>query len=265
MTDESSRDAWGAGRSYEHYMGRWSREIAPKFVAWLDQPADRDWLDVGCGTGALSATILEGCAPRSVLGVDPSAGFVEHARDANSDPRVRFEVAAAGALPSADHSIDVVASALAYNFFPDRPAALSEMQRVARPGAAVSFYVWDYPGGGMGFMDAFWKAAVATDANAEAHVESTRFPFCTPEALLREVIRAGLADAEVRAIEVAAHFEDFEDFWFPFTLGAGPAPAYCMSLGDEARHALKQKLRSDLGDHRIEFPARAWAVRGRAG
>ncbi len=265
MTRESKDDAWGAGGSYEHYMGRWSREIAREFVAWLDQPAGRDWLDVGCGTGALSATILERCQPRSVLGVDPSDGFIKYARDANSDPGGLFEVAGAGALPCADHSIDVVASALAYNFFPDRPGALREMQRVARPGAAVSFYVWDYPGGGMGFMDAFWKAAVATDANAEAHVESTRFPFCTPEALLREVIRAGLADAEVRAIEVAARFRDFEDFWFPFTLGAGPAPAYCMSLGDEARHALKQKLRSELGDRRIEFPARAWAVRGRAG
>lgn len=266
MSKESQHDTWSASRSYEHYMGRWSREIAHEFVAWLDQPADLDWLDIGCGTGALSATILERCAPRSVLGVDPSEGFVTHARNAIPDARARFAVAEAGALPCADRSTDVVTSALAYNFFSDRPGALTEMQRVARPGSTVSLYVWDYPGGGMGFIDAFWDAAVATDANAEAHVESTRFPFCTPEALLSEVSGAGLADADVRAIEVRARFEDFEDFWRPFTLGAGPAPGYYLSLDEEGRHALRQKLKAELGGGEgIEFAARAWAARGRAG
>jgi ubiquinone/menaquinone biosynthesis C-methylase UbiE len=266
MTRESKHDAWSAGQNYEQYMGRWSREIAHEFVAWLDQPADLDWLDIGCGTGALAATILERCAPRSVLGVDPSDGFVEHAHSATPDARARFAVGEAGALPCADGSIDVVTSALAYNYFPDRPAALAEMQRVARPGSTVSFYVWDYPGGGMGFIDAFWNAAVATGANAEAHVASRRFPFCTPEALLGEMRGAGLADADIRAIELTARFEDFEDFWRPFTLGAGPAPGYYLSLDEAGRHALRQKLNSELGGGgRIEFPARAWAVRVRAG
>ena len=47
-------------------------------------------------------------------------------------------------------------SALTLNFVPDRAKALSEMKRVVRPGGAVAFYVWDYPGGGLEFLRNFW-------------------------------------------------------------------------------------------------------------
>ena len=151
MTDSARHDAWSAGADYDFYMGRWSREIARQFVDWLAELPDLDWLDVGCGTGALSAAILERCSPRSVLGVDPAEGFVEHARVAVEDPRARFQVAGADSLPCADASMHVVASALAYNFFADRAQAFISMRRAARPDGTVALYVWDYPGGGMGF------------------------------------------------------------------------------------------------------------------
>lgn len=264
MANESKHDAWGAGQSYEDYMGRWSRAIAREFVAWLDEPGDRDWLDVGCGTGALSATVLERWSPRSLLGIDPSEPFVEHARKTNLAANARFVVAGASALPASDASVDVVTSALAYNFFPDRPAALREMLRAVRPGGLIAIYVWDYPGGGMGFVDAFWSAAIVTDPTGAAQNERNRFPFCTPEGLLAEFVVAGLADVEVRAIENTAPFANFEDFWHPFTLGVGPAPAYCMSLDEGARQALRHTLEARLGNAGpIEFPARAWAVRAR--
>ena len=264
MTESTKHDAWNAGTSYEHYMGRWSRGIAARFVAWLDQPPNLQWLDVGCGTGALTAAIVAHCSPRSVVAVDPSAGFVDFAREAVNDERVRFVVGEAGNLPNEDRSVDVVSSALAYNFFPDRPRALAEMLRVVRPGGAVSFYVWDYPGGGMGLLNAFWKAATALDSGAESLTETNRFPFCAPETLLEELGTAGILEPVVQALEVATHFEDFEAYWHPFTLGAGPAPGYVSSLDDERRQALRQHLRNELGPGPIEFVARAWAARGRA-
>ena len=46
-------------------------------ASWLGIPAGKCWLDVGCGTGALCGWILEHCSPFSVLGVDPSEGFLE--------------------------------------------------------------------------------------------------------------------------------------------------------------------------------------------
>jgi hypothetical protein len=42
---------------YERRIGRWSRRIAGQFLDWLDLAANRRWLDVGAGTGALSAAI----------------------------------------------------------------------------------------------------------------------------------------------------------------------------------------------------------------
>lgn len=264
MTESAKHDAWSAGSSYEHYMGRWSRGISARFVAWLDQPPDLQWLDVGCGTGALTSAILAKCSPRSVVGVDPSAGFVDFAREAVNDERARFAVGEASNLPNEDRSFDVVSSALAYNFFPDRPRALAEMLRVARPAGTVSFYVWDYPGGGMGFLNAFWKAATALDSAAGTLTETNRFPFCTCETLLEELGSAGVLEPTAQPLEVTTRFEDFEAYWQPFTLGAGPAPGYVASLGDDRRQALRERLRSELGPGPIEFVARAWALRGRA-
>src|SRR6266508_6643219 len=73
-------DVWASGDAYEPYVGRWSRLVAREFLAWLGLPPDLRWLDVGSGTGALSQVILETAAPREVVGVDQSAGYVAYAR-----------------------------------------------------------------------------------------------------------------------------------------------------------------------------------------
>jgi SAM-dependent methyltransferase len=266
MSTTTRHDAWAAGDAYERYMGRWSRLVAARFLDWLDAPANADWLDLGCGTGALTQTILARASPRSIVAVDQSAGFVAHARAANSDVhvRMRFEVADARTLPLADASVDVAAAALMLNFVPDRVAALRELQRVVRPGGLIGFYVWDYPGGGMGFMRAFWNAAIALDPTAAELGEGGRFPFCTAEGLTALCAEAGLAPPTVAPIEVETRFSSFEDYWQPFTLGAGPAPGYCVSLPEEKRAALKARLMSDLGGAGpVSFVARAWAVRSR--
>ncbi|RAI03932.1 SAM-dependent methyltransferase [Acuticoccus sediminis] len=262
----SQHDAWTAGHSYEHYMGRWSRVIAWRFLEWLDPPERRDWLEIGCGTGALTATILAKCDPASILATDQSDDFVRHAADTMHDERVRFETAEARALPVGDASVDIVTSGLVLNFIPDKPAALQEMRRVLRPGGLVAFYVWDYPGGGMGFIDAFWRAAAACDPAAASLDEGKRFPFCTAEGLKGLCEEAGLADIAVTPLEVTTRFDDFNAFWRPFTLGAGPAPGYCRNLEEPQREALKHKLAEEVGtDGAIELPARAWAARGTIG
>ncbi len=266
MTEGSEFDSWSAGRDYERFMGRWSRRLATEFVAWLEAPAGADWVDVGCGTGALTAAVLGGGAPRSVLALDPSEDFVGLARSQVADPRVRFERGEAARLPAAGESADVVVSGLVLNFVPDRPAALAEMQRVLRPGGMVAFYVWDYPGGGMEPIDAFWKAAAEVDGAAGALDEAVRFGFCTRDGLAALGAAAGLRALVVEPIAIETVFASFEEFWHPFTLGAGPAPGYCRSLQPEVRAALRARLAARFGGMEpIRMTARAWAVRGRRG
>lgn len=262
MNSSAEFDAWSAGQSYERYMGRWSRQIAAKFVEWLAPPRDAAWLEIGCGTGALTQTILAKCAPRSVVSTDRSEDFVGYVRSAIDDRRARFEVADAQKLPAKDASIDVVTSALVLNFIPDRPAALAEMQRVLKPNGLLSFYVWDYPGGGIGFIDAFWKAAAEVDRRAGALGEDKRFPFCTRDGLAALCHEAGLRSIAIEPIEIETLFPDFEAFWQPFTLGAGPAPGYCISLPEDQRAILKERLADTLGrDGPVRLIARAWAVK----
>ncbi|WP_172330180.1 class I SAM-dependent methyltransferase [Mangrovicoccus sp. HB161399] len=265
MTDTDARfDAWTAGQSYDRYMGRWSRAVADGFLAWLAAPEAARWIETGCGTGALTSAILRQCAPATILATDASAEFVAHARAAIADPRAGFRTADAAHLPAEDGSADVVTSGLVLNFLPDRAAGLAEMQRVLRPGGLLSFYVWDYPGGGIGFIDAFWKAAAVLDPNAADLDEGARFPFCTRDGLAGLMAGAGLADPEMEAIEIVTEFPDFEAFWHPFTLGAGPAPGYCLGLPPEGRAALKSLLeeRLDTGGP-VRLPARAWGVKAR--
>jgi ubiquinone/menaquinone biosynthesis C-methylase UbiE len=76
MTSHERKDMWASGASYESYVGRWSRLIARQFLIWLNLPSGTQWLDVGCGTGALSQTILDIASPHKVLGIDSSEGIL---------------------------------------------------------------------------------------------------------------------------------------------------------------------------------------------
>src|SRR5688500_14326083 len=142
MAASSRHDAWQAGDSYERYMGRWSRRVAPLFLDWLRLPPGLDWLEVGCGTGALSAAIVAQAAPKNLVAIDPSEGFVAKARANVPDPRVECRVGDAQSIAVPAASRDVVAAGLVVNFIPDREKALAEMKRVARPGGTIGFYVW---------------------------------------------------------------------------------------------------------------------------
>jgi SAM-dependent methyltransferase len=258
----TGRDVWEAGDAYEQYVGRWSRLVARDFLGWLDCAAGLRWLDVGCGTGALSAAILERCAPEALTGIDPSAGFLAAARARIADSRARFEQGDGQALPLADGALDVAVSGLVLNFVADPGAMLREMRRVLRPGGTVALYVWDYAGE-MQLMRCFWDAAAALDPTARELDEGVRFPICRPDALATLFRDAGLEAVATGPIDVPTVFQDFEDYWAPFLGGQGPAPGYCLSLADERRAALRERLQAALpveADGRIALSARAWAA-----
>jgi SAM-dependent methyltransferase len=260
----SKKDNWASGDLYEPYVGRWSRLVAQEFLKWLDRPMGGHWLDVGCGTGALSQTILNICNPQVVKGIDRSEGFVAYARSKVNDPRVTFDVGDAQSLPVDSDMYDSAVSGLVLNFVPEPAKMISEMSRAVKKDGSVAVYVWDYADK-MQMMRHFWDAAIALDPAVAELDESPRFPICNPDAL-REVFQSlDLHQVETRAIDVETHFKDFDDYWNPFLGGQGPAPTYVMSLSEEKRIQLREKIRAGLpfvADGSIPLIARAWGVMG---
>jgi SAM-dependent methyltransferase len=252
-------DAWVAGDAYEAFMGRWSRMLARAFLDWLSPPRGVHWLDVGCGTGALTAAICEQCEPASVLACDPSAAFVAHAQR-HADARASFVVAGVDALPAREGPFDAIVSGLVLNFLADPSAAIASFRERARTPGTIAAYVWDYADG-MELLRIFWDEAHASGE----HDERTRFPLCRPDAL-RELFRgAGLSQVQVEAITIPTTFASFDDYWAPLLRGTGPAPSYVAALDAGARDALRQRLERRLrpyDDGSIRLQARAWAVRG---
>lgn len=255
-------DLWGATDKYEMYMGRWSKEVAPLFLKWLNAPIQKSWIDIGCGTGGLSENISALCNASRILGVDSSEGFVKAAqgRLKNAD----FSVGSADNLDVPNDSLDYAVSGLVLNFVPDAQAAIEEMVRVVRPGGTAALYVWDYAGH-MQIMRYFFDTAIQFDSHSAEFDDGIKAPICRPNTLKNAFKSAGLNDVNVTAIDIPTPFKNFNDYWTPFLGGVGSAPKYCVSLDESTRNKIKTTLQTKLPtgpDGEILLAARAWAIRG---
>jgi len=250
--------------AYERYMGRWSRLLAPAYIAFAGVKDRQRVLDIGTGTGALASTLEATLQSSEIAGVDPSAGFIDNAKQNAKSNRLRFEVGDAQVLPFGDASFDQAMTLLVLNFVPDHEKALAEMRRVTRPGGFASACVWDY-GAGMESLRIFWDEAVALDpAAAPKHERNMKL---SREGELGALWRkAGLADVRENALVVQQAFSSFDDYWGPFLQGTGPGGAHVASLPEERRRELEARLRARLlgrrADAAFSLSARAWCVRG---
>jgi len=265
MVDVAGQYTWRSTDAYEAYVGRWSRPLAEAFLAWFAVPTGCRWVDVGCGTGSLTEALLAATDPLAVVGIDPSPEFLGAAQSRASDPRVRFEIGDARALPVPSNGYDAVVAGLVLNFIPDPAPAVAEMVRAARPGGAVGAYVWDYRGKMQG-AQYFWEAVAATDAEAATLDPRPHFHTCQPEPMDDLFRTAGLDDVAVGAIDLPMGFRDLDDFWLPLTMaGAAAAQRYVSGLDANRQAALREQLRVTLpiaADGSLHVIDRAWAVRG---
>jgi ubiquinone/menaquinone biosynthesis C-methylase UbiE len=247
---------------YERFMGRWSRAIGEKFLAWLDAPANARWLDVGCGTGAFSKLISERCTPSAVSGVDPAPAQVEHARQ--QLPKVDFRVAGALALPFKDNEFDVVASALVLHFLPDRGKAFDEMRRVVGPDGIVAGYTWNRAAD---FTFAPYAPMARGLKSIGAQVMlSPLIPEADTDGLQATLEAAGFRDIAITKIEAAERYRDFDDYWQVQTMAFHPIGKSVAALGEAERNRLRETMREMLppaSDGSIGYSARAIAFKSR--
>jgi SAM-dependent methyltransferase len=245
-----------AADSYDRFMGRYSVPLAP---ALADFAGVRDgWrvLDVGCGPGALTAELVQRLGATGVTAVDPSAPFVEAARERHPD--VPVLQATAEQLPFEDGAFDAALAQLVVHFMADPVQGLREMARVTRTDGIVAACVWDH-GGGRGPLSVFWQAVheLDRDVDDESELAGAR------EGHLEELFdQAGLREIEQTALTVSVEHPSFEDWWEPFTLGVGPAGGYVARLDDEGQSRLRELCRRLLPDAPFVLTSRAWAARG---
>jgi SAM-dependent methyltransferase len=248
-----------AGDAYDRFMGRYSRELAPRLIEFARIESGMSVLDVGCGPGALAEQLAERVGSKFVSAADPSEPFV--AACAQRVPGADVRQADAEKLPWRDGAFDAALAQLVVNFMRDPHAGVAEMRRVVRPGGTVAACTWDY-GDGMQMLRGFWDAARALDPDAPDEGRAMRFRSSEE---LEELWRAvGFDGVETGPLVVETTYADFDDLWRPLTLGVGPAGSYCKSLEPKQRNALRDELFVRLGSPVGSFTlsARAWAVRG---
>jgi SAM-dependent methyltransferase len=254
---------WADEATYERYVGRWSRLVAAEFVSWFGAPTGARWLDVACGTGAMTAAILSGASPQHVDAIDRSERQLAGAR-ALSDPRVTLALGDARELGGEDGRYDAVVAGLAFPAVADPAAVLREFARVVRADGLIGVYVWDFDGE-MQPLRLFWEAATEMKPDADESDDDGSFGICTPDGLRAAFESAGLSNVCVGPLDVTAQFVDFDDYWAPFLTGDAPAQEHVQSLPSEARAELRELLRARLPiaeDGSFELRVRAWAGKG---
>ncbi|MFC7546866.1 class I SAM-dependent methyltransferase [Plantactinospora sp. GCM10030261] len=244
--------------AYGRFMGRYSEPLAGRFADFSGVAQGQRALDVGCGTGALTAELVGRLGAGAVSAVDPSEAMVAAARA--RFPEVDIGRAAAERLPFPDDAFDVTCAQLVVHFMNDPVAGLRDMARVTRHGGAVTACVWDHAGGS-GPLATFWRAVKDLDPHArdESALAGVR------EGHLAELFgAAGLRDVVSTALTVQTTFASFDEWWEPFTLGVAPAGEYVHGLDPRDREALRDRCAALLPRAgTFDIVASAWATLGR--
>ena len=128
----------------------------------------------------------------------------------------------------------------------------------------VSACVWDYDEG-MQMLRFFWDEAVTLDPAIEPKDE--RHMKLSRQGQLGDLWRkTGLTDVREEPLSIEQVYSSFNDYWEPFTKGAGPGGAYVVALSEDRRQQLEARMRMRLLGGRqngsFTLKAKAWCVRG---
>jgi SAM-dependent methyltransferase len=242
--------------AYDRFMGVYSTQLASQLADLAGVQSGQRALDVGCGTGTLTAELVARLGSDAVAAVDPSESFV--ATTQARHPGVDVRQSAAEALPFQDASFDAALAQLVVHFMADAVAGLQEMARVTRRDGVVAACVWDHAGGRTP-LSVFWQAARELDERAE---DESELAGARAGHLAELSDEAGLHDVEESELVASVTYEKFEEWWEPYTAGIGPAGAYVRALDDERREELREQCRRLMPDPPFTIQAVAWATRG---
>lgn len=248
MTFEVSAEAYG------RFMGRYSEPLGARLLELVGVNPGHRVLDVGCGTGALTALLISQLGPGCVSAVDPSEAFVSEMRA--QFPEVATELASAENLPFEDEAFDRSLAQLVVHFMTDPVVGLSEMARVTMPSGVVAASVWDHAGFG-GPLTVFWQVVRSLDGAAP---DESQLPGAAKGSLAELFVAAGMPGATATSLSVGVVHQSFDEWWQPYTLGVGPAGAYVTKLDAQSQIELREECRRRLPAAPFTIEATAWTV-----
>lgn len=246
---------------YDRHVGRYGAQLASRMTSVAALKPGGRVLDVGCGTGQLTAKLAECVGEENIAALDPSEAFVEACRKRVASADVR--VGSAEALPFTDAEFDAVTAQLVIQLVDDPSTAMREMARVARPGAPIVACVWDDEE--MPLLRSFWDAIGAIAPTAIANVRTrTQVGLADPTVLRGWWEAAGLEHVAMGEFEVAADYSAFDDLWSPFEAGVGQSGGAYLSLDREQRAEVRADVHRRLGSPSGPFRlvAKVRSVRG---
>jgi len=129
-------------------------------IADILEPVDGSVLDVACGPGTFGRKIAS--PARAVWGIDVSRGMLRQGAAfaaAAGIANLHFARARVEALPFGDASFDAVICCGSLHLFTDTVAALKEMARVMKPGAALAAFTFTPGAGGLLKYESFRRRA----------------------------------------------------------------------------------------------------------
>jgi SAM-dependent methyltransferase len=206
-------------------------------------------LDVATGLGPVARLAAAAAGPGGrVVASDISAAMLAVAAARPSDTRwapVDYLECPASAIPVADASLDAVLCQQGLQFFPDRAAAVREMCRVAKPGAAVVVSTWaaGHPLGLFGAINETLREVGVAEPFPRAFDSAS---YQLGDAELADLFRAaGLRDVTVETIGLEAAWPTAEEA--TATLLGTPFGPLVAAMPDDAQRRLRERLAGRLG------------------
>jgi trans-aconitate 2-methyltransferase len=204
----------------------------------LELEGDETVLDAGCGTGKVTAALLERLPRGRVIAVDGSPSMIEQARERLPVDRVEFHVADLTEL-DLDEPVDHILSTATFHWIPDHDALFTRLHALLRPGGTLVAQC-----GGEGNIASVLEA-IRRVGGPLADWEGP-WNFQSPEATAARLERIGFGDVRTWRTEWPVDVEEPFTYFATVMLGS-----HLERLREDEREAYVQAVVAEL-DHPVQ-------------
>jgi ubiquinone/menaquinone biosynthesis C-methylase UbiE len=264
MSDTTSRFPAANPDDYERFMGRWSTRLAAPFLKFPGTQTGDRVLDVGCGTGALTAALAE--RGSKAVGIDASEPYFASDCRHRSHPDITYELCDMRHLPYADASFDACVSTLVLDIIPEFDQVVQEMRRVTRPGGVVASGVFDLWGGFSASALVYDTGSVLDEGIRALRDEVRAHPLVRANGQAEVWRKAGMESVVEQPIVISFDYVPFEDYWASFSTAPTRIAQRLTALPSELRAEIEGNVRAGylagMHDGPRSFAIIVRAVRG---